>query len=400
MNDSDPGSSEPLGARPRGNPPLRQGEPRTRTRPRPDAAVPSGCVCAWSVSVVLAGYGGDIEGLERSIYSVLRQTLGDAQVVIVGDAAMVERAGRLTLGGRLQVVEADEGGDRSVDRERGLRAAGGELVAFLEPGDLWFEDHLERAAACFVGREDVGLALAPVAYVSSDADTYVREPDSRVLQSAGGGAPLGCAPSDLLPLWTISGFVARRAVLADQGLGSSMLFNRAAKPASDALKWSDFSCCWGIRGDAGSPRRSAFEVALAQCLSMLLVDHASELEEESWTTLDLAANTDSVAAFGVEVDLGPHAPGRVTSSMHLQAAGLARQLWLGSGSNASPLSLLANLVPVLEHQEPDLLPLVDLWLFGGHSHEAIARLLDMPLGQARRELSRARVRLQRLSEAS
>jgi hypothetical protein len=205
----------------------------------------------------------------------------------------------------------------------------------------------------------------------------------------------------MLPLWTISGCVARRAALVDPCRGGSMLLNRAAGPMIDELKWSDLASCWGIRGDAQPPGAWAFEAALAQCVWMLYTDQTHELEGghlgAGGPAIDPLA-AESVAGFTVEVDHEALASGRVTSSLHLQAASLVRQLWVRCGPASSAMSLLASRITTLERRAPDLLAHLDLWLFGDHSRGDIARLLTLPLAKVHRELLRGKAYLRHLAE--
>lgn len=253
-------------------------DPRTQTQLQEGASSSFGVQCFWWVSVILAGYGDDLEDLEHNLKAALVQTQGNVQIVIVADAGMVGRARGLVLEGRVLVVEASADGDRSLDRELGLRAAGGELVAFLEPGDLWFDDHLERACECFEDNAGLGLVFGSVGLVRSDPSQLVREPSLQALRAAGALVPRGHVLHNLMPLWTISGLVIRRVALLEQIGEGGMLVNRAPSAARDAHKWADFASRWSIEGVERAPAPWAFEWALTDCVLLLLDEYQGPLQ--------------------------------------------------------------------------------------------------------------------------
>lgn len=97
------------------------------------------------VSVVLPTRNR-LEYLRRAIASVLRQTMGDLELLVVDDASTDETPALLAASGdaRLRPLRLDTQGGVSRARNTGIRAARGRWVAFLDDDDLWRETKLER----------------------------------------------------------------------------------------------------------------------------------------------------------------------------------------------------------------------------------------------------------------
>ncbi len=100
------------------------------------------------VSVVIPTYNrGHCIG--ASIDSVLAQTTGDFEIIIVDDCSTDDTAGRVAAynDARITYVKqlSNQGG--AVARNVGIRRARGEFVAFLDSDDLWLPEKLVRQLA-------------------------------------------------------------------------------------------------------------------------------------------------------------------------------------------------------------------------------------------------------------
>lgn len=120
------------------------------------------------VSVVMATYNRS-NILPYSIGSLLRSTLGDWELLVVGDACTDDtgavvaaiddpRIGFVNLPGNC--------GDQSGPNNEGVRRARGRYLAFLNHDDLWLSNHLEVAVGALERHEDdmvftMGLVLGP-----------------------------------------------------------------------------------------------------------------------------------------------------------------------------------------------------------------------------------------------
>jgi glycosyltransferase involved in cell wall biosynthesis len=104
----------------------------TGERQRPDALL----------SVVIPLYDG-AGTIEATLESILRQTLPGIEIIVVDDGS---HDGGPELARALGIaVTAQEHLGVAVARNRGLAAARGRWVAFLDQDDLWHPEHAERA---------------------------------------------------------------------------------------------------------------------------------------------------------------------------------------------------------------------------------------------------------------
>lgn len=117
------------------------------------------------VSVVLTTYNR-ASLLVRAVRSVLAQTLGDFELIVVNDAG--EDVAALLAGFAdprvVHVCHAVNRGQGAA-RNTALRLARGEYVAYLDDDDQYYPEHLETlAAALAAGRADLVYADDYCAY--------------------------------------------------------------------------------------------------------------------------------------------------------------------------------------------------------------------------------------------
>jgi glycosyltransferase involved in cell wall biosynthesis len=95
------------------------------------------------VSVVIPTYNR-ADKVQKSVESVLAQSLADLEVIVVDDGSSDETAQTLqhAFGDRIRYYFQPNQGV-SVARNRGIEVARGEWVAFLDSDDLWEKDKLE-----------------------------------------------------------------------------------------------------------------------------------------------------------------------------------------------------------------------------------------------------------------
>lgn len=113
------------------------------------------------ISVVVPVFNGE-RFLAEAIESVLAQTWRPIEVLVVddgssdGSAAAAER-----FGPPVQTLRQEHRGPPAA-RNLGLRAARGDLVAFLDADDLWLPEKLARQAARFGARPDLDISMVHV----------------------------------------------------------------------------------------------------------------------------------------------------------------------------------------------------------------------------------------------
>lgn len=112
--------------------------------PDPSGTAPPGDA-GPSISVVIPCYNA-APFLRATIASVLEQTRPATEVIVVDDGSTDDSARiAASCGPAVQVIRQSNQGE-SVARNRGIAAATGEWVAFLDADDLWLPTKLERQA--------------------------------------------------------------------------------------------------------------------------------------------------------------------------------------------------------------------------------------------------------------
>lgn len=110
------------------------------------------------VSIVTATYNRS-NVLRFAVESVLRSTLRDWELIVVGDACTDDTADVVGSFGdaRIRFVDLPRNcGEQSGPNNEGLRLARGRYIAFLNHDDLWTPRHLE---VCTAGLERLGADL-------------------------------------------------------------------------------------------------------------------------------------------------------------------------------------------------------------------------------------------------
>jgi glycosyltransferase involved in cell wall biosynthesis len=90
-----------------------------------------------------------------AVSSVLLQTYRDLELVVVDDGS-TDRTAEIASAhdGRVRVVRQENQGVAAA-RNRGITEAGGELIAFCDSDDIWFEQHLEALVARYEQHRDI-----------------------------------------------------------------------------------------------------------------------------------------------------------------------------------------------------------------------------------------------------
>jgi GT2 family glycosyltransferase len=110
-------------------------------------------------SVVVPVYDNE-HWVGEAIASVLGQTLGDLELIVVDDGSTDESVAAIreyASDPRLRLIEQPNGGP-SAARNTGIAAAESEFVAFLDSDDLWMPEYLAKVDAALADRPDAGFA--------------------------------------------------------------------------------------------------------------------------------------------------------------------------------------------------------------------------------------------------
>jgi glycosyltransferase involved in cell wall biosynthesis len=115
------------------------------------------------VSVILPVYNRE-QSVARAIRSVLAQTRPPIELIVVDDGSTDGTRDVLdSFGSQITVIEQPHAGPYAA-RNRGLRHAQGELIAFIDSDDAWLPDRLASQMP-LMERPEVGLVFGDVVHV-------------------------------------------------------------------------------------------------------------------------------------------------------------------------------------------------------------------------------------------
>lgn len=118
------------------------------------------------VSVIIPAYNC-APYVAIAVQSVLDQLHRDVQVIVVDDGSTDGTEKALSpFRDRIELIRQSNGGVAAA-RNRGLRAASGEYIAFLDADDWWFPARLSAELAAFARFPDAGLAFSDFAVVDT-----------------------------------------------------------------------------------------------------------------------------------------------------------------------------------------------------------------------------------------
>jgi teichuronic acid biosynthesis glycosyltransferase TuaG len=95
------------------------------------------------VSVIIPCFNSQ-NTIKETVESVLVQTMQDFEVIVVDDGSTDDTKQALSdYGDRVKYLYRENGG-QSAARNTGIRAARGEILAFVDSDDLWYPEKLEK----------------------------------------------------------------------------------------------------------------------------------------------------------------------------------------------------------------------------------------------------------------
>lgn len=119
------------------------------------------------VSIVMPAHNA-ADFIDDAIHSVLGQSYGNWELIVVDDHSTDKTVEvvKQFKDKRVQVIALKRNGGAAKARNRGIREARGEYLAFLDADDLWQPDKLERQLA-FMAKKDCAFSFA--SYVFADS---------------------------------------------------------------------------------------------------------------------------------------------------------------------------------------------------------------------------------------
>lgn len=117
------------------------------------------------VSVIVPFYNGK-RFIGEAIDSVLNQTYQSLEIIIVDDGSTDDpesAVGPFLSDPRIKLIKHGQNKGISAARNTGIKASGGEFIAFLDQDDMWLPEKLERQVIIFENSpSDVGLVFSNV----------------------------------------------------------------------------------------------------------------------------------------------------------------------------------------------------------------------------------------------
>ncbi len=159
--------------------------------------------------------------IDRAVDSVLAQTHGDFELLVVDDASTDGTVARLLArvpDPRLRLLRHEVNRGAAAARNTAIKAARGEFIAFLDSDDEWLPEKLERQLACMAAAPDDVLMCCTGYWMMRERS---REVTARIPQSRGPWRDTLLGGCTLSPGSTA--FIRRRAFdihgLLDESLG-------------------------------------------------------------------------------------------------------------------------------------------------------------------------------------
>ena len=122
------------------------------------------------ISVIIPAYNVS-STIKSTVQSVLKQSFSDFELIVIDDGSTdnTKEIVRDIKDSRIKLFSYYNGG-LSVARNRGLKQATGEYIAFLDADDLWTEDKLEKQLAVLQANPKAGVAYSWTRYIDEQGN--------------------------------------------------------------------------------------------------------------------------------------------------------------------------------------------------------------------------------------
>ena len=228
--------------------------------------------------------------LADAVESVNTQTVADWELLLVDDGsddgsaeAAQEYARRDPLRARALLPASSDGHGASAARNRGLREARGEYIAFLDADDIWFPDKLERQKRILEETPEAAMTFARVRYFFDDPkegagwDQPFAPLEDRVYDPPELTAAF-LRDANIYPCPTAT--LIRRSALVSVG----GFEERFRKVRTDMAVWAKLSLNFPVRADSAfvARYRQHGQSSVAQLLGDPAAHQKNELEFWTW----------------------------------------------------------------------------------------------------------------------
>jgi len=121
--------------------------------------------------------------VEETIDSILNQTFEDWELILIDDFSTDNGVEILKKyeqrDGRIRVLENDNNEGAAITRNRGIRAAKGRYIAFLDSDDLWLPNKLEKQLA-FMQENDYAFTYSSYYIFQEDSEKGIMKVPKKV----------------------------------------------------------------------------------------------------------------------------------------------------------------------------------------------------------------------------
>ena len=174
-----------------------------------------------SISVVTPAYNAE-RYLDGTIRSALGQSLPPLEIIVVDDGS-TDGTGEVArgFGGIVRCIRQENAGPAAA-RNRGVREARGEFVAFLDADDEWLPHHLEEAARVLTAHPELAWLCTPYEERAESGKRRRRRYIGRLLRNNAYIADYFKAQAEYWFAWTGTMVIRRQAILDAGGFDESL----------------------------------------------------------------------------------------------------------------------------------------------------------------------------------
>lgn len=228
------------------------------------------------ISIILPAYNSDVY-LADAIASVVKQTFGDWELLIVDDGSTDESLAIAlqwsATDDRIRVLRHPGGVNRgqSASRNLGIEASTGEWIALIDSDDLWLPRKLERQVAECSGNEEVVLCYTNAQYIDQHGSPVKGWTGTGIHGNGPGAAysPELKVVLDNNALMHTSSVMFRRAAAAAYGFFDNSITEGTGLSGEDTLMWCclfregafvhvpEVLACYRIHGEQWMARRTS-----------------------------------------------------------------------------------------------------------------------------------------------
>lgn len=127
------------------------------------------------ISVVMPAYNAEIT-IDQAIQSVIKQTYKNIELIVIDDGSndkTVEKVNAYTQkDSRVKILHNRTNAGVAVSRNRGVKAARGEWIAFLDSDDAWLPEKLEKQYKRLLNAPKCSICFTGSSFINEQGNYY------------------------------------------------------------------------------------------------------------------------------------------------------------------------------------------------------------------------------------